>query len=114
MNILYRQMVRLPLNSTKVTQSLYAIFFDGRKDKAIVEEKKGSSYYRAVVVEKHIFLLSESGSVYLGHVIPDSWSSADITQSIIKFFALKRITPLKLVAVGYDETNVNVGKIWHR
>ena len=29
---------------------------------------------------------------------------------IIKFFTLKRITPLELLAVGYDGTNFNVGK----
>ena len=77
--MLYRRKVRLQLNSTQVTQSLYAIFFDGRKDKTIVQEKKGNSYYRTVVVEEHIVLLSEPGSVYIGHVTPDSGSSADIT-----------------------------------
>lgn len=105
-----RRKVRLQLNSTQVIQSLYAIYFDGRKDKTIVQEKKGSSYYRTVVVEEHIVLLSEPGSVYIGHVTPDSGSSADITQSIIKFFTLKRITLSELVAVGCDGTNVNVGK----
>ena len=40
----------------------------------------------------------------------DSGSTADITQSIIRFFTLKRITPSELVAVGCGGTNVNVGK----
>ena len=53
-------------------------------------------------------MLSEPGSVYIGHVISDSGSSVDITQSIIQFFILKRIKPSELVAI--DETNVNVGK----
>ena len=68
--------VRLQLRSTQVTQSLYA-FFDERKDKTIVQEKKGSSYYRTVVVEKNNVLLSELRSVYIGHVTLDSGSSAD-------------------------------------
>ena len=66
MNMLYRRKVRLQLNSTQVTQSLYAIFFDGRKGKTIVQEKKGSSNYRTVVVEEHIVLFLEPGSVYVG------------------------------------------------
>ena len=55
-------------------------------------------------------MLSKPGSVYTGHVTPDSGSSADITQSIIKFFTLRRITPSELVAVGCDGTDVNVGQ----
>ena len=55
-------------------------------------------------------MLSEPGSVFIGHVTPDSGSSADVTQSIIKFFTLKRISPSKLLAVECDDTNVNIGK----
>ena len=110
MNMLYRRKVRLQFNCTQVTQSLYAIFFDVKKDKTMVQEEKGSSYCRTVVVEEHIVLLSESGSVYIGYVTPDFGSSADIAQSIIKFFTLKRITSLELVAVECDGTNVNVRK----
>ena len=35
-----RRKVRIQLNSTQVTQSLYAIYFDGRKEKTVVQEKK--------------------------------------------------------------------------
>ena len=81
--------VRLHLNSTQETQSLYAFYFDGRNERTTVLEKKESSHYRTVVVEKYIVLLSEPGSVYIGHVISDSRSSVDITQIILKSFTLK-------------------------
>ena len=87
--MLYRRKIRLQINSTQVTQSLYAIFFDGRKDKIIVQEKKGSSYYMIEVVEEHIVLLSQPGSVYIGYVTPDFGSSEDITQSFIKELHLR-------------------------
>ena len=77
--MLYRRKVRLQFNCTQVTQSLYAIFFYGRKDKTTVQEKRGSSDYRTVVLKEHIVLLSELGTVYIRHVTPDSGSSADIT-----------------------------------
>ena len=54
--------------------------------------------------------MSEPGSVYIGQVTPDSASSANNTQSIIKLFTLKRITPSELVAVGCNEININIGK----
>ena len=77
--MLYHRKVRLQLSSTQVTQSLYAIFFDGRKDNTIIQKKKGNSYYSTVVVEEHIVLLSEPGSVYIEHATQDSGSSADTT-----------------------------------
>ena len=47
-------------------------------------------------------MLSEPGSVYIGQVNQNSAFSADITQNIINFFILKRITPSELVVVGSD------------
>ena len=103
-------MIRLQLNSTQVTKSLYATYFYGRKDKTIVQEKKRKFLLRTVVVKENIVLLSDPGSVYIGHETSDSGSSTDITQRIIKFFTSERIRPSELVAIGCDGTNINVGK----
>lgn len=46
------------LDTTGVIQTLY---FDGRKDKTMKLEKKGSRWYRKVVSEEHIIVLSEPG-----------------------------------------------------
>lgn len=108
-----RRKVRSQLESTAAhaqIQSLDGIYFDGRKDKTIVYQKKGNYSYRTTVMEEHIVLLSEPGSVYIGHVTPDSGSSADITRSITNFVAQKEISLSKLVAVGCDGTNVNTGQ----
>jgi hypothetical protein len=72
--------------------------------------KNGNSSYLTTVVEEHIVLLSEPGSVYMGHVTPNSGCSADITQSITNYITQKGIALSKLVAIGCDGTNVNTGK----
>ena len=43
------------------------IYFDGRKDLTLKEEKKGEKCYRKKVLEEHITLVVEPGSQYIGH-----------------------------------------------
>ncbi|ESN96663.1 hypothetical protein HELRODRAFT_163757 [Helobdella robusta] len=50
--------------------SLNSIYFDGRKDKTLVNKKIGVRYHRKVVLEEHISILSEPNSIFLGHTSP--------------------------------------------
>lgn len=67
----------MPLSS-----KIKGLYFDGRKDDTIYQEKIGSKYYRKVVKEEHITLLEEPETKYLGHTIPKTGKAENITESI--------------------------------
>nr|CAI5835291.1 unnamed protein product [Callosobruchus analis] len=62
------------LNSGFVSndKEIVGLYFDGRKDKTITKEKRGSRYHRKTIAEAHIVLFSKPGSQYIGHVAPPS------------------------------------------
>ena len=47
---------------------VYGIYFDGRKDRTFVQVREGDILSRKTITEEHIVLVSEPGSVYLGHM----------------------------------------------
>jgi hypothetical protein len=49
------------LNEVKHFSSKYAIYFDGWKDKALIQIKDGERTARKKITEEHIALLSEPG-----------------------------------------------------
>ena len=59
------------------------LFFDGRRDKTIVQEKKGIKLYKKVISKEHVSLLEEPNSKFLGHVTPKSGTGKDIADSIL-------------------------------
>lgn len=67
-------------NSKKEIQG---IFFDGRKDKTSIVEKKGNQLHRVIKTEEHSVLLAEF--IYFGHTIPSSGMSSNIMKIIKKF-----------------------------
>lgn len=86
-----------------------ALYFDGRKDSTIIQQKCGRKHYRKTIVEEHISLLEEPESQFLGHVTPTSGSSLDITNSILDFFRGKNMSLENLKMIGCDGTPVNTG-----
>jgi hypothetical protein len=57
---------------------------------------------RKTITEEHVVLLSESGSIYLGHVTPISGSSHNIKTRILTFFFLEKnvyLSKLQLLVV---------------
>lgn len=62
-----RNKVRQNLQDDLHQDVLESIFFDGRKDKTLLIEKKNGHSYRRVVVKEHISLIREPKSHYLGH-----------------------------------------------
>jgi len=83
--------------------SLKSIYFDGRKDKTMVNIKKGSKYYRQSIVEEHLSLIKEPDSKYIGHVTPKSGTAHDIKRAIVEYLAEMHISADKIVAVGVTE-----------
>ena len=62
------------------------LYFDGRRDKTLVQEEKGSKKYKKTITEEHYSLVQEPKSLYLGHVSPVTGSSEHITKSIRVYF----------------------------
>lgn len=105
-----RRKKRKQLQYKQISEDLCGIYFDGRKDKTMVNSEDNCKYYRRTVTEEHYSLLQEPGSSYLGHVTPKSGTAKDIKSSITDFLSLNKIAVDKVVAVGCDGTNVNTGK----
>lgn len=89
--------------------SIRSLYFDGRKDKTLIQEKEGGRFYRRTISQEHIVLLEEPNSVYMGHVTPNSGSAENIRKSIINFLNIKSIDLTHLIAIGCDGTVTNTG-----
>lgn len=89
---------------------LLALYFDGKKDKTLKIVKKGGKCYRTMVVEEHISLIQEPGSIYMGYVVPDVGTAKGIETAITGFLLHKEVSQDRIMAIGCDGTNVNTGK----
>lgn len=84
-----------------------SLYFDGRKDLTICLP---SVNRKCQIVEEHVCLLQEPGSVYLGHISPNSGSSANIFEAMCDLFSDNEISLDSIIAIGCDGTAVNTGK----
>ncbi|KAK5649767.1 hypothetical protein RI129_000796 [Pyrocoelia pectoralis] len=89
--------------------NIAALYFDGKKDKTLCQEKVDNKYYRKSVVEEHISLIQEPGSHYIGHVAPNSSSAKNIAEEILNFFEKRNFHLQDLMVVGCDGTVTNTG-----
>ncbi|CAG9794368.1 unnamed protein product [Diatraea saccharalis] len=105
-----RQKIRKELQSVEKHEPLTAIYFDGRKDKTLTITKADNISQRKIIVEKHISIISEPSSEYIGHLSVESGKAADIEKSIIEFLENKYEFRYSLVAIGCDGTVVNTGR----
>jgi hypothetical protein len=109
-----RRKKRKQLQGKQSPKHVCGLYFDGRKDKTMMNIQEGGKYYRRTVTEEHYSLIQEPGSSYLGHVTPNSGTAKEIKTSITAFLSLNIINNIaadELVAVGCDGTNVNTGKV---
>lgn len=104
-----RKRKRVEVEHTAVTDIVQGLYFDGRKDKTLVNTKKGNKFYRERKVEEHICLVQQPQSRYIGHVIPKSGSAKEISNSIISFLTQNLVDTKDIIAVGCDGTNTNTG-----
>lgn len=66
----------------KNIESIYGLYFDGRKDYTFIQVHEGKKYYHDIVKEEHISLVAEPGSHFIGHVNSSSGSAEDEMQAI--------------------------------
>ena len=63
--------------------SLAGLYFDGRKDKTLVNgEADTRKYHRNAITEEHIVIFREPGSTYYCHVTPDGGCSKSIVEAM--------------------------------
>jgi len=109
-----RMKTRSQLRARDKSNVVRCLCFDGRKDKTLVNMKKGNifgKYYRRRISEEHVSLIEEPGSTYIGHISPSNGSAAEIKRGIVDYFSANNISLSNLVAIGCDGTNVNTGRI---
>lgn len=92
----------------KVTETK-GIYFDGRKDNTLFQDKIGSKMYRRVKKEEHISVIREPGGQYIGHVSPESSTGQGIAESILKYLDTNDFDLDELEAIGCDGTSTNTG-----
>lgn len=109
-----RQRKNLRSNLQKQSRSeplkIRGLYFDGRRDKTLIQEKKENKYYRKTITEEHYVLVEEPGSKYIGHISPTSGSADSISKSILEFLEDDSIDSSNLRAIGCDGTVVNTGQ----
>lgn len=86
-----------------------SIYFDGRKDKTLINEKIGDRYHRKEVLEQHISGLAEPGSIYLGHTTPSGGTAKGILTSITTLLEGQGWNLDDVICVGCDGTATNTG-----
>lgn len=86
-------------------EQVHALFFDGRRDKTL----KFQSGHQERVVEEHISILREPGSIFLTHITTDDSKARTITDGIFERLVDKNIYTTSIKAVGCDGENTNIG-----
>lgn len=104
-----RTKMRSELKQDEGTEPILGLYFDGRRDKTMPVEKKGSKYYRKIQIEEHYVLVSEPGDNYFGHVTCQSGSAQNIKTAIINYLNSNSVDVSFLSVVGCDGTAVNTG-----
>lgn len=66
-------------------EELCSLYFDGRKDRPMKIEKKGTRWYRSKTAEEAISLIEEPGSTYIGHITPASGTAENVKNEILTF-----------------------------
>jgi len=86
-----------------------SIYFDGRKDKTLINEKIGDRYHRKEVLEEHISILAEPGSIYLGHTTPSNGTAKETFTSLKTLLECQGWNLDSVICIGCDGTATNTG-----
>lgn len=91
-----KKLHKLLENNADSTNNYSALYFDGRKDLTVVQEKHGAKYFRKEIKEEHVTLLKEPGGIYLDHLSPKGGTAVEVLQCICEY----------LDKTGYDYDNL--------
>lgn len=90
-------------------KNLKSLYFDGRKDKTLVNKKTENKFSKTDKSEEHIVLIHEPNSYLLGHLSPKESTADIITEELFKFFKDNDICTKNLNVLGCDGARVNTG-----
>ncbi|GBM36553.1 hypothetical protein AVEN_179982-1 [Araneus ventricosus] len=68
------------------TLPLKGLYFDGRKDSTLIEERVDTKRYTRKAEEEHLCLIEELGSRYITHLSPSFGTAKQISATIIGYF----------------------------
>ncbi|GBN33137.1 hypothetical protein AVEN_199541-1 [Araneus ventricosus] len=88
---------------------LKGLYFDGRKDSALIEERVDIERYTRKAKEEHLCLIEELGSRYITHLSPSFGTAKQISATIIGYFEGIIRDPSQVLEIGCDGTSVNTG-----
>lgn len=97
--------LRLQKAETKTHFFIKGLYFDGRKDQTMFQEKGR----RVTKTEEHITLVEEPGSLYCGHLALTQSRAIDIAEAIVNDMKNRNIELNHWKVIGCDGTNVNTG-----
>lgn len=96
-----KRKIKITHSKTK-EESPLSVFFDGRKDSTILQVKERNKSSNKEIIEDHVTILQEPGSIYIGHITPNSVSAQDMASEINSFLNSENINTTNLQAVGHD------------
>ena len=96
-----RQKRRTALQHKGDIQGIKGLYFDGRKDKTLVQEKDEKGFtQQKIILEEHITVLAEPNSQYLSHETPTGGSGKELSLKIFECLQRRNVDATTIVAVG--------------
>ncbi|GBM25178.1 hypothetical protein AVEN_96728-1 [Araneus ventricosus] len=86
---------------------LKGLYFDGRKDSTLIEERVDTKKYTRKAKEERLCLIEELGSCYITHLSPSFGTAKQISAIIIGYFEGITRSRSQLLATGCYGTSVN-------
>ncbi|GBN62852.1 hypothetical protein AVEN_4927-1 [Araneus ventricosus] len=88
---------------------LKGLYFNGRKDSTLIEERVDTKRYTRKAKEEHLCLIEELGSRYITHLSPSFGTAKQISATIIGYFEGTTRELSQFLEIGCDGTSVNTG-----
>ncbi|GBM85376.1 hypothetical protein AVEN_205395-1 [Araneus ventricosus] len=89
--------------------TLKGLYFDGRKDSTLIEERVDTKRYTRKAKKERLCFIEELCSRYITHLSPSFGTSKQISATIIGYFEGITRYLSQLLAIGCDGTSVNTG-----
>ncbi|GBM57527.1 hypothetical protein AVEN_97642-1 [Araneus ventricosus] len=104
-----RKNLKLQALSEAQALPLKGLYFDGRKDSTLIEERVDTKRDTRKAKEEHLSLIEEPGSRYITHLSSSFGTAKQISATIIGYFEGITRDLSQLLAIGCDGTSVNTG-----
>ena len=98
------------LQETEIMENIRGLYFDGRKDKTLMQviETDGSKRQRTTR-EEHFSIVVEPDTRYFDHLTPSNVFAKNISEEIMGCLQEKHADVATIVAIGCDSTSVDTG-----